>query len=148
MIVVLDTNIVFSTIANTSSKLAKVFFSIPSKTVYYAPEFLITELQQHHKKLLQLSGLSQSEFELSKTSVFSQINFVDTDTIPQEYLKEAAKLTMNIDFKDFKFVALAMFLDGLLWTGDRKLLNGLRRAGFMNVISTQEAILTFGLNKL
>ena len=104
MIVVLDTNIVFSTIANTSSKLAKVFFSIPSKTVYYAPEFLITELQQHHKKLLQLSGLSQSEFELSKTSVFSQINFVDTDTIPQEYLKEAAKLTMNIDFKDRKSV--------------------------------------------
>jgi predicted nucleic acid-binding protein len=145
MIVVLDTNIVFSTIANTNSKMTKVFFALPSKAVYYALDFLITELHQHHKKLLLFSGLSQSDYELSKMSVFSQINFVDTASIPEEYLKEAVKLTKNIDFKDFKFVALALLLDGLLWTGDRKLLYGLRRAGFMNVISTQEATLTFGI---
>jgi len=145
MIVILDTNIVFSVIANSSSKLANAFFLIPSSAEYYAPDFLITELQQHKKKLLQISKLSETDYEFSKTSVFAQINFVDTNTIPEGFLKRAAQLTKNIDFKDFKFVALAMFMDGLLWTGDRKLLNGLRRAGFMNVISTQEAISIFGL---
>ncbi len=145
MIVVLDTNIVFSVIANANSTVSRSFFSIPSFAHFYAPDFLITELQLHERKLLKLSGLTNLEFEIAKTSVFTQINFVDIDTLPQDYLKQAVALTKDIDFKDFKFVALTLFLDGLLWTGDKVLYKGLRRKKFMNVLTTTELISTFGL---
>jgi predicted nucleic acid-binding protein len=145
MIVVLDTNIVFSVIANANSIVSRLFFSIPSFAHFYAPDFLITELQLHERKLLKLSGLTNLEFEIAKTSVFSQINFVDIDTLPQDYLKQAVALTKDIDFKDFKFLALTLFLDGLLWTGDKVLYKGLRRKKFMNVLTTTELISTFGL---
>ena len=113
MNVVVDTNIVFSVIANANSKLANAFFSIPAKAEYYAPDFLITELQLHKRKLLQLSGLTEAEYEISKTSVFAQINFVDTKSLPQEYLYEAAHITKDIDNKDFEFVAIVLFLDNI-----------------------------------
>lgn len=145
MIVVLDTNIVFNVIANANSLLSKSFFSIPTFAHFYAPDFLITELQLHERKLLKLSGLTQLEFEIAKTSVFSQINFVDIDTLPDEYLKEAVVFTKDIDYKDFKFVALTLFLDGLLWTGDKVLYKGLRRKKFMQVLTTREIVSTFGL---
>jgi predicted nucleic acid-binding protein len=145
MIVVVDTNIVFSVIANANSIMSGAFFSVPAKAEYYAPDFLITELQLHKRKLLQLSGLKESEYEISKTSVFAQINFVDVGTLPDEYLKEAAMITRDIDNKDFQFVALAIFLESLLWTGDKVLYKELRRKKFMNVITTSELISTFGL---
>jgi predicted nucleic acid-binding protein len=145
MIIVLDTNVVFSTIIKANGYMAKVFFSVPSFAEYYAPEFFVTELQMHQKKLLKLSGLSPVNYELAKTSVFAQIKFVDINTIPNSFLKTAVTLTRDIDFKDFQFVALTLFLNGILWTGDKKLYNGLRRKGFDKVIATKEISSTFSL---
>lgn len=145
MIVVVDTNIVFSTILKANGPVAKVFFNIPSFAEYCAPDFLVTELQLHKSKLLKESGLSEINYELAKTSVFAQIDFIDISGIPDSYLQEAVQLTKDIDFKDFQFVALALFMDAVLWTGDRKLCNGLRRKKFINVISTQQLHSTFGL---
>lgn len=144
MKVIIDTNIIFSVLSNSNGNLSKQFFQFPSHLNYFAPDFLVTELQVHSNKLLKLSGLSKTDYEISKTSVFSLLNFVDTELIPAEYMKEAVSLTKNIDFKDFKFVALALFLNGLLWTGDRKLLNGLRRKGFMNVVNAKELSIIIG----
>ena len=41
---------------------------------------------------------------------------------------------------DLPFVALTIYLDGLLWTGDKKLLKGLAVKGFEKTISTEELI--------
>ena len=138
MKIILDTNIVFTIISNANGVLSKQFFKFPSHVTYYAPDFLVTELHLHSNKLLKIAGISKKEYEIAKTSVFSLINFIDAELIPSGYMKKATMLTQGIDFKDFKFVALTLFLDGLLWTGDRKLLNGLRRKGFMYVVSTKE----------
>jgi predicted nucleic acid-binding protein len=144
MKVVIDTNIVFSILANSNGNLSKQYFQFPSHLNYYAPDFLVTELQLHSGKILKLSSLTKMNYEISKTSVFSLLNFIDTELIPDDYMKEAVALTKDIDFKDFKFVALTLFLSGLLWTGDRKLLNGLRRKGFMNVVNTKELSIIVG----
>jgi predicted nucleic acid-binding protein len=145
MKVVVDTNIVFSAIVKASGTVAKAFFSVPSFAKYYAPDFLIEELQIHKRKLLKVSGLSEVNYEKAKTSVFASINFIDVASIPEIYSEEAVSLTKDIDFKDFQFVALAIFLDAVLWTGDKKLYNGLRRRGFKSVMSTQQIYSTFGL---
>ena len=145
MIVVVDTNIVFSTLLKANGAVAKAFFNIPSFAEYYAPDFLVTELQLHRTKLLKQSGLSELNYEIAKTSVFAQINFIDVSVLPEEFKREAALLTKDIDFKDFEFVALALFMNAVLWTGDKKLYNGLRRKNFDKVISTQQINATFGL---
>ncbi len=145
MILVVDTNIVFSTILKANGLVARTFFSIPSFAEYCAPDFLVAELQLHKSKLRKESGLSEVNYELAKTSVFAQIDFIDISAIPDSYAREAVQLTRDIDFKDFQFVALALFMDAVLWTGDRKLYNGLRRKKFNNVISTQQLHSTFGL---
>jgi predicted nucleic acid-binding protein len=85
MIIVLDTNVVYSTIIKANGYMAKVFFSVPSFAEYYAPEFLVTELHLHQKKLLKVSGLSPVNYELAKTSVFAQIKFIDINTIPHKF---------------------------------------------------------------
>jgi predicted nucleic acid-binding protein len=87
MIIVLDTNVVFSTIIKANGYVAKVFFSVPPFAEYYAPDFLVTELQMRQKKLLKISGLSAINYELAKTSVFAQIKFVDINTIPDRFLR-------------------------------------------------------------
>lgn len=47
MIIVLDTNIVFSVIAKSNGQVAKTFFYVPSFAQYCAPDFLVEELQLH-----------------------------------------------------------------------------------------------------
>jgi predicted nucleic acid-binding protein len=39
---------------------------------------------------------------------------------------------------DVLFVALTISIDGSLWTGDKKLYNGLKSKGFKKVINTNE----------
>jgi predicted nucleic acid-binding protein len=39
---------------------------------------------------------------------------------------------------DLPFVALALYLDAYLWTGDKILYDGLKTKGLKKVISTQE----------
>ncbi|MDR1406092.1 MAG: hypothetical protein LBI89_02680 [Prevotellaceae bacterium] len=43
-----------------------------------------------------------------------------------------------MDFDDFAFVALSMHLDARLWTGDRKLVNGLLQKGYSRLITTTD----------
>jgi len=39
---------------------------------------------------------------------------------------------------DLPFVVLTEYLDGLLWSGDKKLINGLRAKGYEKCVTTQE----------
>jgi predicted nucleic acid-binding protein len=41
---------------------------------------------------------------------------------------------------DITFVALSLFLDIKLWTGDKLLISGLTKKGFKNIITTQEIL--------
>lgn len=50
----------------------------------------------------------------------------------------AFELIHDIDLKDLLFVALAIQYNCKLWTGDKKLIKGLRNKGFDQVIDTSE----------
>jgi len=54
--------------------------------------------------------------------------------IPSEIYKNAELLCQDIDIDDTIFVAVSGFTKGILWTGDLKLLNGLTKKGFENLI--------------
>jgi predicted nucleic acid-binding protein len=44
--------------------------------------------------------------------------------------REAHRLCHDIDPTDTPHIALTLTLDGRLWTGDRRLMEGLKRKGF------------------
>lgn len=60
------------------------------------------------------------------------------DLIDDESLDKAFTLTKNIDEKDTIYVAFAIALDALFWTGDVKLKNALGKKGFTNSVSTKQ----------
>jgi predicted nucleic acid-binding protein len=60
--------------------------------------------------------------------------------LPITVISEARQLVRDIDMDDFAFVALANYLNAFLWTGDRVLIDGLRKKGYRNIISTLELI--------
>jgi predicted nucleic acid-binding protein len=53
-------------------------------------------------------------------------------------LQEGFILCKEIDEKDVLFVSLAIEINALLWTGDKKLKEGLKSKGFNNFLVIEE----------
>lgn len=141
---VIDTNVVMSILIKPKGSIYEVFLKIKNEHALYISDATLTELNLHHSKLLRLSNLPSAEFELLKSEVLQCCSIVATKFIPEEILINANRLTKKYDENDTVFIAAAIFINGLLWSLDKKLLTGLRRDGFMQIISTQELISTIG----
>lgn len=98
------------------------------------------EIQNHWKKLKKISKLSEEQLRIAYNLVLSRLKFINEDIIPSEIWLKAEHITSKIDIDDIDFVALSEFLDAALWTGDKVLYNGLRKAGFKNVLTTAELL--------
>jgi predicted nucleic acid-binding protein len=75
--------------------------------------------------------------------VFKDVEIINHALMPQEHLLKMIELYGSIDMDDVVFIALANFVDGLLWTGDKQLINGLNKKGFLKTISTDELFVSF-----
>jgi len=84
--------------------------------------------------------MNSDQLTIAKRLVFNQITFISNDAISPEYWKIAFELVKNIDEKDTPFVATALSIDATLWTGDLKLITGLRKKGFNEILNTQELL--------
>ena len=58
---------------------------------------------------------------------------------------EAENYLSDIDIDDTEFVALSMYMKCKLWTGDKKLMNGLMKKGWNYCISTDELFVSLNL---
>lgn len=124
---VVDTNRVFSALISRASGIRDTL--LDRDLTFYAPDFLLTELHQHTEKLLKNSKLSESELRLYLNAIMERITFVSVDFIGIESRQRAYDLCKDVDVKDTPFVALCIELDLPLWTGDKKLKEGLRVNG-------------------
>ncbi|MDR1764212.1 MAG: PIN domain-containing protein [Dysgonamonadaceae bacterium] len=138
MKIVVDTNIVFSVLATSNGTLAELIISPFSQFRFYTPEYLLEELDKHYNKLIKASKLTDIELYKAKNKLFKYIHLISLEIIPAEIWQQAEELTSDIDFDDVTFVALSIYLDAYLWTGDKILYNGLKNKGFYKVISTSE----------
>jgi len=130
---VVDTNLIFSALITKASKIREILFE--NSRNFYSPNFLITEIYKHKDKLIKNSKLDESEFYLYFNGIIEQIKFVPTDFIGIESRRKAYDLCKDIDIKDTPFVALSIDLDIPIWTGDKKLKEGLKSKGFNNFYS-------------
>ena len=67
--------------------------------------------------------------------LLKRIQFINTDQLPLEYREEAYHLCQAVDPKDSPFLALTLSMAGKLWTGDKKLIQGLKQQGFQSLFS-------------
>ena len=65
------------------------------------------------------------------TLCVAAMEFMDESAIPIGTWLEARRLCTPTDPKDTPYVALALYVDGELWTEDEELKQGLRARGFM-----------------
>ena len=140
MRIVVDTNLVFSAILNTDSTIGDLLLNSNELFKFYTCNYLRNEIETHRNKLLELTKKSQKEIIEIEYLVCNEILFVNEEQIPDKHFKQAVKLVEDIDFKDVAFVALNDYMDSILWTGDKKLIKGLKEKGYLSVISTAEMV--------
>lgn len=127
MRIVVDTNIIFSTILNSNSLIGDLVFNSHNQFEFYSCGYMRYEIQNHWKKLKKISKLSEEQLQIAYTLVLSRLKFINEEII-----------TKDVDIDDIDFVALSAFLDAKLWTGDKILYKGLRKIGFRDVLNTAE----------
>ena len=138
MKIIVDTNIVFSAILNSNSRIGKILLNSKEHFQFFTCNYLRTEIQRHRNKLLKLTKLTEDQLSELEDLITQHITFIDERLIPQDILIKTEIQLKAIDPNDTVFVALAKHLEGKLWTGDLQLYNGLKAKRLKNIILTSE----------
>jgi predicted nucleic acid-binding protein len=125
MKIIVDTNILFSEMLSQSSHLRQTLNN--QELEIFAPNYIFLELFKHKEKLLKLSKQSEAEIYL-----LERIKFISPDLISTQNYRLAYELCKEVDEADTPFVALSLELNAALWSGDKRLKNGLLAKGFQN----------------
>lgn len=125
MNLVIDTNIVFSCLLNPKSIIGEIVLNYQDVIKFYAPNLLLDEIDRYSEKIEKYSKLNKSQLQICKSLLLNSIQFVSEDLISSNCWLNAFNLTENIDEDDTPFVALALQMKTKLWSGDKKLSNGL-----------------------
>ncbi len=140
MKVVVDSNIVFSAILNTRSNIGQLIINGSSHFDFFTIGLLKEEIINHQLKIQTISGFTDDKFNEIFQLIIHKIKFIDDLLISDKDLYDSFKLVDNIDEDDALFVALANHLRCKLWTGDKKLITGLRKKLFSRIITTDELL--------
>lgn len=84
MRIVVDTNIVFSAVLNTNSRIGRILLTPRSRFVFYATSQLQRELNEHKIKLKKIGGYSDDDLDLIIEMLMRKIKIIDVELIPQD----------------------------------------------------------------
>ena len=138
MRIVVDTNIVFSALLNTNSKIAQIILQPKTRLNFYTTEQLLFELKEHRDKIKNLTDYSDYELDRMVRLITHKIRFINVNLIPEEIYNKSELLTHDIDEDDCEFVALTDHIRGKLWSGDKRLIKGLLNKRWKKFIGTEE----------
>lgn len=133
--VVVDTNILFSLLLRGESALRKKNLTGSTPT-FYCPRYVFVELFKHKERIAQATALTEPDLLECLHELLARVRFVEEGGIPIGTWMEAWRLCRDVDPKDTPFVALALHLEGSLWTDDAELKAGLRARGFDQFFET------------
>ncbi len=140
MKIVVDTNVIFSTLLNSNSNIGDLIFNSYEYFEFYSCNYMRYEIQKHWERLIKISKLSDEQLQISFTQVISKLRFISEEIIPQEIWEASEEIAKGIDIDDTDFIALTKFLKAKLLTGDMVLYKGLRKLGFKKVLNTSEML--------
>ncbi len=136
--IIVDTNIVFSALISRPSPFTDLLLG--SDYRFYVCELVIVELFNHKDKLVGASRLPEDQIVRVLYTLMRQLNLFKEDLITPEHRQIAFSLCRDIDETDTPHIALTLELNGLLWTGDRKLKAGLLKKGFKDFFEPTEFV--------
>jgi len=145
--IVVDTNIIFSTLLNSNGTIGDLIFNSDKVFEFYSCTYMQFEIQKHWGKLKKISKLSEDQLQIAYYKTLLKIRFINEELIAQKTWLYAEQLVKDIDIDDVDFVALTKHLHGYLWTGDKELYNSLKNNRFKRVYNTQD-LLDFRTSKL
>ena len=140
MKIVVDTNIVFSAMLNSKSRIAQILINSKTPFQFYSCGFLKTEIIRHQKKLQKFTKLTDDELGELQQLIAQNITFIHEALLPEKVIIASEKLLKEIDINDTLFVALTKNLNARLWTGDKELIKGLKLKKFKSLITTSELL--------
>ena len=130
MRVVVDTNVVFRAFLSRDSPIWRVLLHPASPILFFAPQFLSVEIEEHWDRISRKSRMNADDLALARDEIFRLLTFVDIEEISTADRREAYELCRDVDPEDTPFVALSIHLRALLWSYDRKLREGISSKGF------------------
>jgi len=148
MKIVVDSNIIFSAILNSKSKIGQLLINGSQYFDFYTVGLLKNEIIEHSDKILKLTGFTQEELNETFQLIISRIKFVDDILLTEKDIEKAVDLVSGIDNDDAMFIALNNHLLANLWTGDKKLINGLKKKGYLRILTVDELYEIFILKQL
>ncbi|MEQ1638324.1 MAG: PIN domain-containing protein [Methylococcales bacterium] len=126
--IIVDTNILFSALLTQRSSFADILLTTTND--FFVCEMVLVELFKHKEKIIRLSRLSEDEIIQLYQIYLKRLHLHKEALISLENRRQAYELCHDIDKHDSAHVALTLELQGLLWTGDKVLKNGLLKKGF------------------
>ena len=135
--IVVDTNIVFSALLNTDSRIAQILIIGKKHFDFYAPEYMREEIINHKQKIKKIAQLNENQFQETYHLITKNIDILNHQLISEETFNKAFNLCKNIDEDDTIFLALNEYIKGTLWTGDKKLIQGLLKYKYSKIITTE-----------
>lgn len=136
--IIVDSNIIFSAILNINSRIGQILLNSNKIYHFYAPRFVRDEIFNHQEKLKRLAQLDDNQFLEVYELVLKNIKILDHSIARKANYQKAFKLCENIDLDDIPFVAFSLYLNGKLWTGDKKLIKGLKENNFDKITTTED----------
>lgn len=138
--VVVDTNIIFSGILSPKSNISDLLLNSDGAFEFYAPDFMLVELEKHDAKLIKLSGYTAENLDFVKGVLLKKIYLINLEAISPQNWQQALAMTKEIDEFDAPFVALALEMRAYLWSGDKKLMHGLQKQGFPKAVDLSQLL--------
>ena len=126
--VILDTNILFRALRTQNSWLREVL--LESGHRFIAAKYLIVELFKHKERIVANTKSAEADILLYLHEILRHIEFLDEEIISTGSYVEAYRLCKDVDENDTPFIALALELDGELWSNDVQLKTRLKKKGF------------------
>jgi len=138
--IIVDANIVYSGILNSNGKIGDLLINSQKYFKFIAPEFLRHEIKSKYEKIARASGMSIESVMETEYLVCKDINFISDEQINDEFWHEAFDLVKDVDLKDIHYVAFAKQFKCKIWSGDKRLIAGLKDKGFDKALTTGDLV--------
>lgn len=135
---IVDSNIVFSAILNVNSRIGQILLTSDKFYDFYAPKYVRDEILNHQEKLKKIAKLDNNDFLEVYELILKNITILDHSIAGKKNYQKAFEFCENVDLDDIPFVAFSLYLKCKLWTGDKKLIKGLKENNFDKIVTTND----------
>ena len=137
MILITDSNIIFSALLKPESLIAKIIRE-EKKFQFFAPDYLLVEFDRYRQIIEEKSNFTPNGFREEWKIIRSRIKIIDSSHIPRDIFDKSFEIVKDIDEWDVYFVALYFQTGHKIWTGDKILINGLKEKGYNICVTTDD----------